>query len=467
MISVVAKMDNKEWVKKYIDKLLSSDLTEDSIQLRDEKLQYLNTPLYKYCNLIEVEKRNNDTVDYAIESFKNDELYFQNPAKFNDPFDCYLGFSQTQVIRDILTQEMKKQRKYTSQMRRAISKFFSDDSALNGDIDSLLADGNIVDVILEILPFIKENLGEDEELIEIFSASFLNNEIVKNLIYKQIKNTITIRDQQQLVDLWFENENFLEYIKSKITSPDKDLILDITKHDMKISIENNSVSYMGENNGQTFSILDFFMLVVNSINSNKELPEIDGVKKSFNDVAKETLTKSREVISDQFKVTCLSERMDSPLMWSHYANKHFGFCLEYDFTHTMIKRYPDLIWAQLMLFPVIYNQKRPLISKAFFNSKTKLHLLKSKKLPPNLINNIMLGLLYKSEDWGYEKEWRILQLKSDKPTMKLPPARKVFLGVNIEEEAKQKVIEIAKQKKIPVFQMYLKMDQYKFEYYKV
>lgn len=79
----------------------------------------------------------------------------------------------------------------------------------------------------------------------------------------------------------------------------------------------------------------------------------------------------------------------------------------------------------------------------------------------------MLGLLNKSEDWAYEREWRILKLKSKKPTMKLPPARKVFLGANMEEEAKRKIIEIAQKKKIPVFQMYLKMDQYKFDYYKI
>jgi len=402
-------MENKEWVKQYIDKLLSSDLTKYSILLRNEKMPYINMPLYKYCYVIEEEKRNKDTVDYAIENFKNDELFFQNPEKFNDPFDCYLGFSQTQVIRDVLTQALRKQRKYTPQMRKAVNMFFSDDSTFKGDIDDLIAQGTIFEIISEIIPFIKENLGEEAELIEIFNSSFFSNDIVRNLIVKQIKNSITIRDQQQFVDFLFENQQFLEYMKSKITSPDKDMILDITKHDMKINIENNSISYMGENSGETFSILDFFILAIRSLNLNKEVPEIETVKRTFNDAAKETLTKSRKLISDQFRVTCLSERMDSPLMWSHYANKHFGFCLEYDFTHTMIKKYPDLVMAQLMLFPVIYTQKRPLISKAFFNSKTKLNYIKSKKLPPNLINNIMLGLLTKSEDWEYEREWRILQ----------------------------------------------------------
>jgi hypothetical protein len=49
-------MENKEWVKQYIDKLLSSDLTKDSILLRNEKMPYINMPLYKYCYVIEEEK---------------------------------------------------------------------------------------------------------------------------------------------------------------------------------------------------------------------------------------------------------------------------------------------------------------------------------------------------------------------------------------------------------------------------
>lgn len=460
-------MENKEWVKQYIDKLLSSNLVKDGISLRDEKIPYINMPLYKYCYVAEEEKRNRDTVDYAIENFKNDELYFQNPAKFNDPFDCYLGFSQAQIIRDILIQELRKQRKYTPQMRNAVNIFFSEDVDLTEGIDKLLEEGTIFKLILEALPFIMDSLGVEEELIEIFSPSFLENDVVRNFIVKQIKNKVTIHDQQLFIDALFQNEHFIKYIKSKITSSDKDIILEITKHDMKINIENNLISYMSENSGETYSILDFFIMAISSLNLNDKVPEIETVKSSFNRIAKETLTKSRELISDQFRVTCLSERMDSPLMWSHYANKHYGFCLEYDFTHTMIKRFPDLIMAQLMLFPVIYTKKRPLISKALFDSKTKLNYLKYKKLPPNLIKNIMLGLLNKSEDWAYEREWRILKLKSKKPTMKLPPARKVFLGANMEEEAKRKIIEIAQKKKIPVFQMYLKMDQYKFDYYKI
>lgn len=460
-------MKNSDWVQKYIDKLLSCDIKNDSLALRDEKMPYINMPFYKYCYVTEDEKRSNDTVDYALENFKNDELYFQNPAKFNDPFDCYLGFSQTQVIRDLLYKELIRKKIYTNQMRKAVDMFFSDETLGNVNADDILTEENCNEFITDVLPLLSASFDEDTELVNnIFSSIQFNND-TKKLFIKIAKNTLTIHDKQKIVDLFFENKKFVEYLKSKIVSEDKDFIIKATIHDMKIKIENNPDSFMNDKDGEIFSSLDFFNIIANAIIPSDTIPELNTVKNSFNAIANEALRRSREIITDQFRITCLSERMDSPLMWSHYANKHYGFCLEYDFTHTMIKRYPDLIQAQLMLFPVNYSNKRPLISKALFDSETKLSYLKNKQLPPKIINNIIHGLLFKSEDWKYEKEWRILQLKDNKFTMKLPTARKVFLGANMEESAKRRVIEIAQKKKIPIFQMYLKMDQYKFDYFKI
>jgi hypothetical protein len=120
-----------------------------------------------------------------------------------------------------------------------------------------------------------------------------------------------------------------------------------------------------------------------------------------------------------------------------------------------------------MLFPVHYSEKRPLLSKALFNGKIKMELMKKKILPSDSLKQLMYGLLFKSEDWAYEKEWRIFQLPNKTPVMRLPKARKVFLGVNIEKNAKTRIIEIANKKKIPVYQMFLKSDKYKFDYFQV
>ena len=79
----------------------------------------------------------------------------------------------------------------------------------------------------------------------------------------------------------------------------------------------------------------------------------------------------------------------------------------------------------------------------------------------------MYGQLFKSEDWTYEIEWRIFKQPSETPVMRLPKAKKVFFGANIEENALIRIIEIANKKNIPVYQMFLKSDKYKFDYYQV
>jgi hypothetical protein len=70
----------------------------------------------------------------------------------------------------------------------------------------------------------------------------------------------------------------------------------------------------------------------------------------------------------------------------------------------MLKRYPDLNVAKIMLLPVIYSDQRPLLTKAITNSKILVQYMKTKKLPNVIIENIVYGMLFKSIDWIYERE---------------------------------------------------------------
>ena len=133
----------------------------------------------------------------------------------------------------------------------------------------------------------------------------------------------------------------------------------------------------------------------------------------------------------------------------------------------MIKGYPDLNYAKIMLLPVIYSKQRPLLTKSIANPKFLFQYMKTKKVPNDILENIVHGMLFKSIDWAYEREWRIIGVNMETPFMKFPPARKLFLGANIEDSTKEQLVEIAKKKHIPVFQMYLAPDKYKFEYHKV
>ena len=52
-------------------------------------------------------------------------------------------------------------------------------------------------------------------------------------------------------------------------------------------------------------------------------------------------------------IACFSENVDSILMWSHYADSHKGFALEYDFRPTLEQPIKNV-----GLFPVVYSKER-------------------------------------------------------------------------------------------------------------
>ena len=52
-------------------------------------------------------------------------------------------------------------------------------------------------------------------------------------------------------------------------------------------------------------------------------------------------------------IACFSESVESVLMWSHYANSHKGFALDYNFRPTLEQPIKNV-----GLFPVVYSKER-------------------------------------------------------------------------------------------------------------
>ena len=127
-------------------------------------------------------------------------------------------------------------------------------------------------------------------------------------------------------------------------------------------------------------------------------------------------------------------------MWSHYAESHTGFCVEYDFSGVDPSAFAELP------FPVFYSQNRPLVpwKAAFENTKENIN---------HACIELMLGLLTKDSAWEYENEWRILLHSTENPHLKMPRISCLYLGAAISEENKNTLIGIAKEKNIPVKQM--------------
>ena len=113
------------------------------------------------------------------------------------------------------------------------------------------------------------------------------------------------------------------------------------------------------------------------------------------------INKSNEVAFDhliqQFRACCFSKSHDNLLLWAHYAENHWGICLEYEI--------PDEVYRTQFL-PVKYSKSQPVLQKV-------------ERYPEGDINAGALSLgingdaavfLTKSEDWAYEQEWRMLRI---------------------------------------------------------
>jgi hypothetical protein len=90
-------------------------------------------------------------------------------------------------------------------------------------------------------------------------------------------------------------------------------------------------------------------------------------------------------------ISCFSSCRDNMLMWSHYGQKHTGFCLEFDTKFAPFNKAKE----------VNYVREFP-----------KLNV---EDLLTNLKFDSIISLLHtKSLDWEYEKEWRCIHVESPK-----------------------------------------------------
>lgn len=154
-----------------------------------------------------------------------------------------------------------------------------------------------------------------------------------------------------------------------------------------------------------------------------------------------------------YKLCSLSSRIDSTLMWSHYAKDHTGFTMEYDF-----KTLPENDPVYRFLWPVIYTGAMLDLSFLFDDMETTKRGLNG--LYP------VLAAMSKAKDWAYEGEWRLIIPDSPEEApfnLPVPAPKAIYLGAHIKGKNQQRLASIAKQKRIPVFKMHLAPSEYKME----
>lgn len=149
----------------------------------------------------------------------------------------------------------------------------------------------------------------------------------------------------------------------------------------------------------------------------------------FNDP--ENAKKLLEKLGRDLLCFSLSERMDSPPMWAHYADNNAGFVVAFDTEHT---------WFQQRK-----NGKMLRLRKvAYFDGK-----------PEEPLENPQAAFISKTTDWAYEREWR-LYIKdgeadltvgsADEPIqlLEFPPGavNRVILGAKTRPEVKTRISDV-------------------------
>ena len=156
---------------------------------------------------------------------------------------------------------------------------------------------------------------------------------------------------------------------------------------------------------------------------------------------------------------CLAEESDNDAMWGTYADHSKGFCIEYEIPYNTIHSQE----MRMNLLPIYYGEKEEIkLFDLLIEGLSVLEKDKISEISTESYIKMYLSLYTKASQWHFQKEWRIVlgeSLRENKVVF--PYVKSIILGERISEENKNKLIEIAKKKKIKIFKRKYNLTQSK------
>lgn len=212
---------------------------------------------------------------------------------------------------------------------------------------------------------------------------------------------------------------------------------------------------LGGNNNRVDRMNELFVLRLKNV-LLKRSNFSDSWQQAFSEAFHKEYTDMQENLIRRFRVACFTTTPYSLLMWSHYANYHKGFCIEYEFSND-IKKYEKILTN---ILPVIYSNERTSVLDAC------VKYLRDTVIQEEILWSIYkYGLLTKSLDWKYQNEWRLISADSlitdSKYNCSFFPITKVYFGNRMEPNERKKLIEICKTQDLPYQGIIIKKDRYK------
>ena len=184
--------------------------------------------------------------------------------------------------------------------------------------------------------------------------------------------------------------------------------------------------------------------------SNFAIPELEMINHDF---LNEKIRKAQELLNKELGIFSLSKNWNNILMWSHYAQNHQGFCLEFDCNHEFFKdHFSD-------------GGKRYKVMKSVVYSSIRSNIRMSTETPLSYD-----FFITKNNKWKYEHEVRLFVSLNQADVMrdeniylfKLPYSalKSVIVGANAENDLKEDIIKFGQLHKVKIYENVVSNDSY-------
>ncbi|MFT6502952.1 MAG: hypothetical protein ACJASQ_003084 [Crocinitomicaceae bacterium] len=139
---------------------------------------------------------------------------------------------------------------------------------------------------------------------------------------------------------------------------------------------------------------------------------------------------------DKIGIFSLSKTFRNELLWAHYGDSHFGFCIEYD--------------IPTLLEPCGY-QKKYRMDVNYAKHPSSIKLTDVSKLDQNQLFLKIFGT--KSKVWSYEKEVRLVCDGVNEQSYDYKAITGIYFGVRMPEQVKESIMYKMRGRGIDFFQM--------------
>lgn len=365
--------------------------------------------------------------EYALSNLRDGTLYCAVPSTFNDPFDCKLGFEIQSSIEIEFAKHFEGIEECLRKFIAVINKQLSIEECSKKEkkiINRWFACNNLCGFIEQL----SNNNFTDYELKEILVTNF-------NILIELLCG--------------YTSDDELEKQLTNAGNSMNRLFDTLSREERKKLInENVTIAAIARSYGihEDVDEISLLTLMCQLLDSN----QVDNARK-ISDEFSRVNCEWEKIIDEQYRVGCLCTDYKNRLMWSHYAEGHKGFCIEYDFNIGC-----DYM-KDILILPVVYSRERIKFPWEIALVSDKVN----KSINKEAGYKIIRSLLTKDEVWNYENEWRIILAgDSSSGNIKMPPVSCIYIGALCNQENKKTLIEIARKLDVPIKQMVVDRGEY-------